>query len=62
MSMDLSGDTFVEWKADDGSLGQALDWELHLFSHPGSATDFLDEISKQLMGLASVFSLHKMGL
>lgn len=57
----LSGETFAGWKEDAGSLGKTLDWELHLFSSLGSATNFLVEVSKWLMALASVFLLKKMG-
>ena len=42
----LSSDTFAGWNVDVGSLGKILDWELHPFSHPGPATDFLGELSK----------------
>lgn len=42
----LSGDTFAGWKVDVGSLGKTLNWELHPFFFPGSATDFLGELSK----------------
>lgn len=41
-----SSDTFAGWKVDVGSMGKTPDWELHPFSCPGSATDFLGELSK----------------
>lgn len=55
----LSSDTFAGWKVDVGSLAKTPDWELHPFSRPGSATDFLGELSKSLMALASVFLFTK---